>query len=317
MIYLSICIPTYNRSSYLFDTLESIVSQPEFNDSDEIEIVISDNCSTDDTEIVVNKFLNRYPNKIKYNKNAVNILDRNYEKVLSMASGAMLKLNNDTLLLNQGCLSNLLSLAKDCLKNNLIPFLLNGEINYSESIICSDEISFISTVSYRCTWIGGFMISKEQFDCIDDFSSKASLMLTQVYVLFELLKKGNQIMVVPDIFSTSLLPAKKGGYNLPRIFLTNYFKILNPYFLTKRGMKAFRNEKKNMLYKFVLPWLANLYREDLSNTENFSFDKSGYQQIIKNEFAYFTFLVFQISLTKRVVFYFFKTKMKGIVTMLK
>ncbi|MCX8512062.1 MAG: glycosyltransferase, partial [Chthoniobacteraceae bacterium] len=46
--WLSICIPTFNRSQYLRLTLESITNQELFQNSDEIEIVISDNCSSDD-----------------------------------------------------------------------------------------------------------------------------------------------------------------------------------------------------------------------------------------------------------------------------
>ena len=47
---LSICIPTYNRAELLRDNLEHIVSDPDFDD--EVEIVISDHCSTDETRTV-------------------------------------------------------------------------------------------------------------------------------------------------------------------------------------------------------------------------------------------------------------------------
>jgi abequosyltransferase len=44
-IKLSICIPTYNRSRFLDRALASIASQ----DRDDLEVVVSDNCSPDDT----------------------------------------------------------------------------------------------------------------------------------------------------------------------------------------------------------------------------------------------------------------------------
>lgn len=56
---LSICIPTYNRSQYLKETIDSIIGQEEFK-SENVEIVISDNCSTDDTEIVCKKYIEQY-----------------------------------------------------------------------------------------------------------------------------------------------------------------------------------------------------------------------------------------------------------------
>ena len=47
---LSLCIPTYNRANILEKTISIIVSCRSF-DSD-VELVISDNCSTDNTRQV-------------------------------------------------------------------------------------------------------------------------------------------------------------------------------------------------------------------------------------------------------------------------
>lgn len=47
--YLSLCIPTYNRASYLKNSIETIICQNEFK-TGKVEIVISDNASSDDTE---------------------------------------------------------------------------------------------------------------------------------------------------------------------------------------------------------------------------------------------------------------------------
>ena len=57
MTLLSICIPTYNREKYLQDTLESIVSQDIFKNTNDVDIVISDNASTDGTRELVEKYL--------------------------------------------------------------------------------------------------------------------------------------------------------------------------------------------------------------------------------------------------------------------
>lgn len=85
MIKLSICIPTYNRSKHLKNCLASIAA----NDAEflnQIDICISDNGSTDDTEKVVQEakqFLT-----IKYHKNETNLgIPRNFLKVVNMAEG--------------------------------------------------------------------------------------------------------------------------------------------------------------------------------------------------------------------------------------
>lgn len=64
-IKLSLCIPTYNRSDALEILLESIYRQIG-NHKDEVEVCISDNASTDDTEEIVKKYIGKFD--LKYDK---------------------------------------------------------------------------------------------------------------------------------------------------------------------------------------------------------------------------------------------------------
>lgn len=68
---LSICIPTYNKEKYLGATLDSIITQ-EWFDEEEIEIIVSDNASQDNTAKLMEGYQNRYKN-IKYVRNNENI----------------------------------------------------------------------------------------------------------------------------------------------------------------------------------------------------------------------------------------------------
>lgn len=80
---ISICIPTYNRSRYLAELLESIIDQG----TTEVEIIISDDASSDDTSVVAKSFLPRIKN-MKYIRQPSNIgLDRNFIAAASAASG--------------------------------------------------------------------------------------------------------------------------------------------------------------------------------------------------------------------------------------
>lgn len=63
MPVLSICIPTFNRSTYLSNTLAQLTKEKIFTDSDDVEIVISDNCSSDDTEDICRKYVNKFGKK--------------------------------------------------------------------------------------------------------------------------------------------------------------------------------------------------------------------------------------------------------------
>ena len=79
---VSVCIPTYNSALYLKESLESIINQSYNN----LEIIISDNNSKDDTESIVKSF--NYRHKIYYYRNITNIgCYNNYNKCINLANG--------------------------------------------------------------------------------------------------------------------------------------------------------------------------------------------------------------------------------------
>ncbi|MDD5491116.1 MAG: glycosyltransferase family 2 protein [bacterium] len=68
-IKLSICIPTYQRENWLKECLGSLVPQIT---SDEVEVVVVDNCSQDNTTQVVNDFV-KNNQRIRYYRNERNL----------------------------------------------------------------------------------------------------------------------------------------------------------------------------------------------------------------------------------------------------
>jgi len=83
-IRLSFCIPTYNRGSFIGETIESIVSQA----TEDVEIVIVDGGSTDDTNEVVERFRQRFSN-INYCRQQTNMgVDHDMATSVSLARGA-------------------------------------------------------------------------------------------------------------------------------------------------------------------------------------------------------------------------------------
>ncbi|GAA3722761.1 glycosyltransferase family 2 protein [Sphingomonas cynarae] len=82
---ISICIPTYNRQTEIVDLLDSIVKQTGYKC--ELEIIISDNASTDNTADVVASYRDKIP-LLVYERSAENLgADRNFLKVIELASG--------------------------------------------------------------------------------------------------------------------------------------------------------------------------------------------------------------------------------------
>lgn len=87
-IILSICIPTYNRAEYIGEAIESVLQQITPDIKEKVEICVSDNASTDNTENLVKEYQKKNICNIVYYKNKENIgADRNFLKVIEIANG--------------------------------------------------------------------------------------------------------------------------------------------------------------------------------------------------------------------------------------
>jgi len=105
-IKLSICIPTYNRANFLEQTLNNIVSQIEKN----IEVIIVDGASTDNTEQIVQSF-KREVSCISYVRQDRNQgVDKDILKAVEVARGEYCWLFSDDDCLEKGAIAYVLSL---------------------------------------------------------------------------------------------------------------------------------------------------------------------------------------------------------------
>jgi glycosyltransferase involved in cell wall biosynthesis len=78
---ISICIPTYNADKTVMDTINSILNQTYKN----LEIIIVDNASNDETLTIVNKFIDP---RIKIYKNCINIgAENSFSRCIELATG--------------------------------------------------------------------------------------------------------------------------------------------------------------------------------------------------------------------------------------
>ena len=81
---VSIGMPIYNEGKHLEEALTSILSQTYSN----IELIIVDNCSDDQSNLICKKFIEA-DNRIRYIKNKHNIgAGNNFVKALSIASSS-------------------------------------------------------------------------------------------------------------------------------------------------------------------------------------------------------------------------------------
>ncbi len=81
MVRISFCIPTYNRADLIRQTLDSILSQGDPN----VEVVVADNASTDNTREVIEAYNNPHMTYFCWDKNQGP--ERNLFKAVQLATG--------------------------------------------------------------------------------------------------------------------------------------------------------------------------------------------------------------------------------------
>lgn len=84
-LLFSVAIITYNQEKYISQTLDSILQQ---RHSFKYEIVIGDDCSTDETQKIIKEYAEKYPEVIKPIFNNPNLgIIKNYFNVINHCSG--------------------------------------------------------------------------------------------------------------------------------------------------------------------------------------------------------------------------------------
>jgi glycosyltransferase involved in cell wall biosynthesis len=97
---LTIAIPTFNRCEYLVELLPELVTQVSQEEAGQVEIVIVDNASTDETSKLLTK---NFADKVRYQRNPINIgADLNFLECIKVARGNYVWLFGDDEMLNRG-----------------------------------------------------------------------------------------------------------------------------------------------------------------------------------------------------------------------
>lgn len=135
MLDFSVIIPTFNRSSFLRQTLVSVLRQKRVS----MEIIVIDDCSIDDTEKVVKMFKDE---RIKYIKNKKNLgAAINIPKCFHKATGKYIfALTDDDFILKEDTLNDILKI----MKRHRVGMGKIGTISYEKSPQFPYKISILS-----------------------------------------------------------------------------------------------------------------------------------------------------------------------------
>ena len=143
---ISICIPTFNREKYLKECINNIVNQKWFNQND-IEIIISDNASPDNTFKTVKEYQEKYSN-IKYYRNDKNIwANLNLFKVSEYANWKYIWFMGDDDKIINWWLKKAIYSINSC--NNVVLFQTNSIWKTNNIILIENWIDYFKNVIHK------------------------------------------------------------------------------------------------------------------------------------------------------------------------
>jgi glycosyltransferase involved in cell wall biosynthesis len=281
-----------NRANILDSTLCSLFSNPEF-DERKIEVIVSDNCSTDNTTDVVAK----YP-LVRYYRNSENIIDRNFSKVLEYATGSYIRLFNDTLSFKKNALKMMLDRIEDNSNASCNLFFYNNSfINNDCVAFLNREKDFLNQVSFSVTWIGNFGCWNHDFKKLTNKDEFSKFQFVQVDWSFKLVKNKNMTRIYFDDLFNVVVPINKGGYDLFDTFVNKYLYILRN---EKIDFLTLETEKFRLCRYFIYPNLLKLliyereyYDFEINNPFKVIFKKYWYEP-----YFYLMLLVFLLKMLK-------------------
>ncbi len=235
-LMLSLCVPTYNRAAFLRETLERMACQISEADSACVEIVVSDNASTDDTPLVLSKMQAAYPEV------TVRVLrqpsnqgpDANIYAVIKAALGEFVYVLSDDDVLLPGAVAKLLELMRvypqaDALTLNIKSFVDSPDdpaplwFAIQQDTFFADKSDALRTLALSHLFLS--MTAFRRTLAVRDYSDKIGTNLLQSFLFFDVLARGRGAAVSAAPFLAQRLD-NTGGYGFFEVMVTHYQSLL-------------------------------------------------------------------------------------------
>ena len=265
---LTIGIPTYNRSRFLNKCLDAIYSS--IGAESDVEILVSDNHSTDNTREVAESYAKKYPS-LRYVCNKENVGAKNFHLVWERAKGEYVVALGDDDYLVDGIIRQVLRVIREGRKPSVIAILHSPGSPYSFAY-GKGLNEYVDSVSYMSTAIATAFFRKDDINPVLAAGTAAHKWFEQVQLQFEVLLRnpmfaavwgdvwradsGDQKQMTPEQFDELHAQQKLG--DLGDVFIKAYLDILDKYREKGLSGETVRREKKRLVDGMILPWCRKI-----------------------------------------------------------
>lgn len=256
-IVLTIGIPTYNGESSLRDVIDKIIADVNKYRLTNIELLVSNNCSLDNTDQLMTKYIEMYPQLISYYINDKNVgFDRNVDLVVRRSKGRFVWIlsDNDTIL-SEGILKVL-----KCIKNNPEAALIFVDYSLNEKMKCNiDKMCFNGDDFFKFSIFKSGMISSNVVNRKNWLNENISIYFDSGWIhlgyTIEVANKNVTYILADELVRCSDKPQSWGAdgtFVLVGLRLGNLFKRMYPLSYNKTTIKRALNIARGVR-KFGIP----------------------------------------------------------------
>jgi len=236
---LSLCLPTYKRAPLLDQSLRAVLPQITPQMTGQVEVIILDNASPDDTPAVVARAQAQYPDApVRYVRRAENIgADANFTDALAQARGEFVYLLSDDDVLLPGAVAKLLELIAahpelDAFTLNVYEFWDSPDEDAARDtrhfagpdriLTTRDEalwelnslLIFLSSMAFRRENVAG-----------RDYSDKVGTLLIQAFFFVDALAPGRGLYVTEQPYLAQRADNNQ-DFNFFQVFVTQFDQVL-------------------------------------------------------------------------------------------
>ena len=275
-IRLSICIPTYNFGDFISETLESITSQA----TEEVEIIVVDGASTDNTQEIVQDYQSNYPRLVYYRLERKGGIDNDLAKTIGLSNGDYCWFMSSDDVLRPGAIRRILDEIQfehaiylcnrtDCNRNLdeiahrywLSKIHDDCVFDFSDSSVLTGYFKAAQSLGALFSYMSSIIVRRDKWDAISNNEMFMGSNYAHVYKLFSIAKNGGKVKYIKQaLVSARFFNDSFVSNGIARRFLIDLdgYALLADHLFDKESVRdAFKSVMRREHKWYYLAGVAN------------------------------------------------------------
>lgn len=260
---LTIAIPTYNRAEKLSECINRVIK---YSKNLDIEIIVSDNASMDNTRDIIDLIIKDNPS-VKYYRNSENLgFDGNFLNCFEKANGEYVWLLSDDDIILPGAIESVLEGLKSkpiCMHLNSSGIIRENPLKTGDPRlkeegmkVFKDKNEFIEEIGIYCTFVSSLVFNVDMVRNIPNKERFFTTNILQSHIFFEIMRNVG-VYVINTFNCIAARGNKMVRYDVLRTWVKNYSDLLVQTavecgFDEKRMGEVLRIGLATSVYEFVL-----------------------------------------------------------------